>query len=1500
MDYSKVSTEDLKNYQAGNTAGISTEGLRLLTAQQPAQAPASPAQVRGQKIDSYLAETDKMLGLTAGTSARQINQESRFDDAAFNEGSGARGISQVIEETRASLSKRFGRQLDSHNTDDALFMHRELMKENMGKWGNESDALRAYNSGWTPANWDNDETNGYIDIIMGSDPEKSPMESTGPAKGGGANPILSGYAPVPEDMKETDLDTNQDFLVAAEQMYIQYEAKNFVGSDADLAEWGKTYIWDFNNNLLNMGFKATQVIQSGTQEEKEALVYMMEAFDNTNISLAGTWRSVKAASWDPANLPVLASLGIGTVGKVLTVAAAKEGVKKALLTSLGRTGIIAGVEVGALGAADSSIRQYVKVDAGVQDEFSNTQLAVDTTVSATLGLVMGTGGDLFATKMAPIVARKFAALKEWIKPSAPDVKPVSTVGNTAGVTYNPASGLPLSPEDAARVAQANSVVPVVGAEDVPMATPSVNPAESIAPSTRLPVDLAKAKPKWKTSGVVFESDIDKALYITAQRSPSRRDPDYRKFLREHGFTQAEIDVGGLVIRRRINEIGGKQAAGATLVVPKGEGSKWVDPASLGPSTGPASGSQVSSNRRQKGRQWVDDLPPITPANREASGSLSVPNSGEGLRGTPRDHKTSRANGVIVEKQLENMTNNELQAVVEGIRLDKRTPEDFATISLGVEFHAKKVSVELNAAKQMLKVELPVDEYAKTLERVALLEDRLIPLALADEAIGSISGSILNQRKIGGDVVPSVAKLMEDGKITKPEAEVLFERLHAQSRQDEAVQTAMIPHNEAIDAAIKVGDSAEILRLQAVRRMELEGIVETIIPKGASIMARAAEIAISNVLSTTSVMINVAFSAPFTLATPALSALVNNPLRRATRIRLAGAYSSMVSMRGHTLRASLDALRYEQLIASRDSFKLLDGPMANTGLFGSVVRTIPRIMASMDEFLTQLNYTAYVGGEARERAYLEAVEQGMSPKLTKAHMKAQTAKALAGAFSADSPEVLLQPIVNKGVNRGYRGEELSAWVVKETQKMHALEPATHKDALNMARDLLYQRKWSKSNFWSKTASTVENVMQEYPGFRLAVGQLFFRTPIRVFEQGVRMTPGLQFLAPNYMKDLAGGNGESRQLRAQSESLLSVAFMAWGMTQYVQGDISGQGGSDSYKQQRLKTDLGGEGAYSLGDTNSKWGYRNFDPVAFPLKTLTTGMELMDKMHTRQNQGDAPDQSQVDQVMAHIYIAMQSVTMAIKDANLVQGLSTLIDAGDIALDPESSDSAIMRLLQERLTWVYPSTLAKIARWNDPTLKDPATYWQVVEQQLANMYIDLSGVKTSYSYDVFGNVRTNKETGRLYNIFSTTSQEEREGTLTPDEIYVGQELTKLSKVTGAIFDYVPKTHSSTGDLDMRTLMTEDGKETLYDRWNNLYRQQGPQPVSAALALILKAPLPDGTFKNKGPRVAEVRSMINLYREAAFLQMMITEQVVLDRYNKEIMDESKAKAGISKADWFN
>jgi hypothetical protein len=86
-----------------------------------------------------------------------------------------------------------------------------------------------------------------------------------------------------------------------------------------------------------------------------------------------------------------------------------------------------------------------------------------------------------------------------------------------------------------------------------------------------------------------------------------------------------------------------------------------------------------------------------------------------------------------------------------------------------------------------------------------------------------------------------------------------------------------------------------------------------------------------------------------------------------------------------------------------------------------------------------------------------------------------------------------------------------------------------------------------------------------------GQLFFRTPVRVFEEGIRLTPGLNLISPKFLSDLSGANGSMRQIRAQGEAMMSYAIAGSVFSLYSTGNVTGSLGED-YKQRRQAENAG----------------------------------------------------------------------------------------------------------------------------------------------------------------------------------------------------------------------------------------------------------------------------------------------------------------------------------------
>ncbi len=88
----------------------------------------------------------------------------------------------------------------------------------------------------------------------------------------------------------------------------------------------------------------------------------------------------------------------------------------------------------------------------------------------------------------------------------------------------------------------------------------------------LPPNLSKASPKYgyqqNQFDLVFESDLDKAAYITAQTTPSARDADYLKFVRDNtGWTAGKVRLHGQAVRQAIKSLAQEDLRAETIRLP---------------------------------------------------------------------------------------------------------------------------------------------------------------------------------------------------------------------------------------------------------------------------------------------------------------------------------------------------------------------------------------------------------------------------------------------------------------------------------------------------------------------------------------------------------------------------------------------------------------------------------------------------------------------------------------------------------------------------------------------------------------------------------------------------------------------------------------------------------------------------------------------------------------------------------------------------------------------
>jgi hypothetical protein len=1257
------------------------------------------------------------------------------------------------------------------------------------------------------------------------------------------------YAEVPEEIEPEDLVSNQAWMQAAATNYQMWEQKPFEGTPDELSDWSRSYMANFNYDIVTTG-RIAHALKDADQDTKESFLYMMDTFDNTNMSWQGTGNAAWALATDPTTLAGIGTLGLGTIAKQSGGKAAKLALKMQLKKSLGRTGVIAGLEGGIYAGGDNLIRQDIEVDASRKEEVDGIELAKSTGLGVVAGATLGVGLDVLATK----IGSKFS--KGELPDSVDaDVDP-KVADDVADIVDNQTTP-EATPEATPKVeAEVTPVEPVV--------TPTAVIPE-VEVSTTLPKDLSGAQPRWKTSSIEFESDIDKALFITSQAKKSKADDRYRNWLKSHGYSDKEIATLGAKVRARLK-----------AAVPDGEDVLKLE-------------ATTALKKKPKAK-------PTPPAPEEAVATPKVTSEVEtvnGIRIPAVGHMAATTNleafndlAGDLAKQLSDLPADDGKAVIERLELGSYTRDQFSQLAVSVQRAAGVLADEL----ETLGKNLATDSNPTALARYRELDDRLAQLAKADSAIKYYAGFDLRMRQenIILKDVNTLEALRDEGIPEEMLIQTQGQRLQEarETREFKALEAA---YDKRVSEKLAVGDTAGALEEIAKKKTELETL-DGLGNEEASFWHKLSEVSIGNVFSVTTIQVNLVASALKGLALPAIRGLMDNPLEAATRAEVSASYGAMRSSMGMAWRASLAGWRYEQALLTRDPERFLESGLSVKGQKGAYLRVFIRATNTTDEFLSQINYNSFIAGKAAHTAAVKAEGLGLKGAKRKAYLEEAVQDALKVAYIQSDPDQLITPLVNKGKNLGYTGEKLADYVKAEIGRdPEALRAGANEEALDYVRDVLYKKRFSGEGLASGAATSYENIMNKTPMLKWLSGQLFFRTPIRVFEEGIRMTPVAQYLAPNFIADLRGKNGFERQLRAKSESLAAFTMVSAVAVLYGEGRITGSGHNEDWRQKALQRDSAEKDNYTIEmEDGSSWSYRFSDPIATPFKIIVSTLEHLERLKIREAQGEFIGASETEKLGAVISAAALGLAKSIKDANLATGASNLFDAAESGVNPEDRTGFWLRFTGDKMRTLVPNTLRKVDRIHNPEMKAPADILQMLQTQILDPLQIKDVFLTSKAYDHMGRVKTVTDNGAFHNIYSTASVTEREKGRSETELYVDKELIRLQEVTGNIIR-VPYNHSRTGDMDFRTVATGKGDETLFDKWNRYYSSAIKMEV---LAGMLRSELPDGTFKHKAARVDLIQGHLEEARNIAFSKMMVEEQPVLDKINESRFRKTMSGAG--------
>jgi len=175
-----------------------------------------------------------------------------------------------------------------------------------------------------------------------------------------------------------------------------YPEEAMFWDDEQTVDYGLEYMGQVNYNLP-MAISTAVEYDQENEENLAALAYMVDAYDEKEISLEGFGRFAIGIGTDPTTY-----LGITALGSTV----AKTGALASLKHSLFKTANLAAIEGGVYTAIDDAARQMIQIDVGQQEEYDPIQGAIATTIGAAAGKTLVEGAEYLGRKVIKKVKKQ--------------------------------------------------------------------------------------------------------------------------------------------------------------------------------------------------------------------------------------------------------------------------------------------------------------------------------------------------------------------------------------------------------------------------------------------------------------------------------------------------------------------------------------------------------------------------------------------------------------------------------------------------------------------------------------------------------------------------------------------------------------------------------------------------------------------------------------------------------------------------------------------------------------------------------------------------------------------------------------------------------------------------------------------------------------------------------------------------------------------------------------
>jgi hypothetical protein len=1292
--------------------------------------------------------------------------------------------------------------------------------------------------------------------------------------------MLAAGQPIDPDTLTSD----QDWLDASAKLYRYNNPGNFQGTPKDLAEYGLDQMGWFNYNLPVMAVDGAR-LTAADDDTKRAFVHLMDKYDNLEMSWSGAGRFIKASATDPTNYTGLGSLGIGTVAAKGARALTKAGIKEIL-----KAGLIGAADAAIITATHDTIDQSVRINAGTQQEFDYGQLAKSATIGAAAGELLGAA----ARGVSKVFGKEAGlAAKTELHPTAAE----ALQSAQEAVRGKPGTTLAAPPVEAGGGAH------VTAGNDNPHFVP-------LDEGKKLGLDKLSAPDEngLRTRSAAVHMDGET---FTAHDHTTAMDKATEKL---GPGVEARIDANP-------NDHLGFESKTSSAAEPK----------PLEPNAGADHAPAANDNFVQ----------PNAPNRIIAAINRYVTDTGARVFHTGADLHSDTEEAV---KIITSLTKDEAASVVNDARMGKFGPEGTMAIKDAFARGTQKIGEELKANRGALNAAQAAK--VKDFQVIGELQRRANDLQHVYDTVrdvdlkfSSITGHEL-QGRVGltnttefRDVSPdSILRekghdplLVTENSPIRRQAEAEFqdrlEKAHADTQRAQSMTKLkaeaddLFAKGDTAGAILKEGEhSALEAAIAAERDAKLTG-KERVYQTAHKTWLQIVEYTIGTVFKTSTVLVNLVPHLILTPTRPMMEFLLRGGGAE-NYAAMKAAYSAMYQHSGEALRAAGASYRYEaELLGAHGAgtaSKYLEHGATIPGKIGGAIRFFPRVLQATDQIFKRSNYRSYVASYSASQAFKDALSLGLksgSPEMKK-YINETTQNALDHAFKDphDGGSSTIKFLRQTGMRKGITpGPKLNQWIQQElTKNSDLFREAASESGRNFADDMAFRREFSGKGFTSGLAKDYEGYVNNHPWMKF-FGQLFFRTPVRVFEEGIRLTPGLNMIAPGFLRDLtgkgAGGAGGTAQVRAQAEAMLSLAFAGSTFAAYANGKVTGSGPSD-WKLNKTQVREGFEPyTYSFSD-GTKYQFRNFDPFATPFKIMINAMDRYADIQYRQAQGETINNTHLDNVVAHSVIPALAIVQAIKDANLTEGISELIDLGHDLSDPETNSSAIMRFFSRKAQLIVPNqanALMQAFSTGGNNFNDPKTFEQYI---LAKVNPGSGSIPKRY--DPLGNNMKNANPfNGLWGIPVVTTDAQRDNVMDERSQAINHALGELTTATNKSFipgytaaQWAAGSNIPTAGLsgmDLRETMTKDGRETLYDRLNRYVNQSDLKKHLGEL-LVDNPRGSIGTPTAPGTRTDAATKYIQLYRAQAFARVMVEEGVFKPDIIQALRAQAESKAGLRDA----